>query len=667
MSEMRVDAARIKQLLADNIERFCMEHLDAGKRVNATWCVGSARNEPGESFVVHLSGPRRGQFYENAPEDRDGNIRTLIDIWMARYGVDFREALKGCEEWLRGIGALHVGEMQRTRAAPPAPAPGAGPEVKQDDWRPIQEGSAAWKYLVDERQIDPDVLRRYRVGEGKFWFREFAKAVPGYCFPWYDAEGNLVSAKYFAVARHEGKKVSRVAKGTTANYYHLVGIHAVDPEEGYLVITEGEVDMLSWASAGYPAVSLPMGAKADREGAPNTGNMWIGNDWDWLQLWQSIYVAFDADEVGQAAVKSVVPRLGRERCLVVQYPAGVKDANEALQKEAAGELPHGSLTTAITQAEGWAPELFKRASDYRTDIYEEFFPVDGKEPGLAMPWAMPFRIRPGELTVWEGYSKHGKTICQTFTMVHLAHAGERICIASLEMPPRKTLKNAMRMAIGREKPVRSAIEDGKEVYVPDMELFDRALRWLDERFYVYGKTGKASVDDVLEVFRYAAKRYGVTQFVVDSLMMLEAKEDDLELIKHLMQVLHDFAVEFNAHVHLVAHAKKSDSVKRPEEKYPPRKHDIFGSVHISNIADNVLVVWRHKLKEQKLAKAVQEGRPEEELLEIDAQFDAQLIVEAQRHGDGQLPTKLLWFDMAASWQYFDRYSELTEEGPRVYV
>jgi twinkle protein len=55
-----------------------------------------------------------------------------------------------------------------------------------------------------------------------------------------------------------------------------------------------------------------------------------------------------------------------------------------------------------------------------------------------------------------------------------------------------------------------------------------------------------------------------------------------------------FARDTGAHIHLVAHPRKSPGHNAPEA------HDIKGSGHIRDNADNVVVVWRNREKEKLL-------------------------------------------------------------------
>lgn len=657
-----MDAIEIKRLAMMDAERFCLQFLGAGKRVGGLWRCGDAyggRSEGpnGGSFVVQLEGERVGQCFENGGTGYPIPVRTVVDVWMVQKGCDFNGAIAGLREWLGVRDGWRRGQV--ASGAVLAAARPAAAEVRVD-WVPVREGSVVWRYLVEERGIRPEVLRLYGVGECLKFFPQVGQKVEAVVFPCVDGEGGVLMVKYLGVERPDGDKLVMCNKGAV---YHLFGMGAVVgmrgglPAErrGVVVICEGEIDALTVACAGWPAVSVPFGAKRAREdGSANKGNAWVENDWEWLEGYERVYLAGDMDEEGRGAMEEWEARLGRERCWRVTWPEPYKDANAVWL---AGEQYVGE---ALEGAAANDPASLKRPRVFTGEVWERFWPTDGEEPGLAMPFAdkFPFRFRHGEATLWTGYSKHGKTICQTWLMVAFAARGERVCIASLEMRARVTLGNALRMAIGRSKPMTAQGQ-------PDRELFERAMWWLDERFFVYDVVGQAKLEDMLMVFRYAARRHGVTQFVVDSLMKLDVHEEDTERQKQAMDMICAFAMEYGVHVHIVAHSRKAGE-KRPEEKYPPRKHDVLGSVHLTNQPDNIVVVFRNKRKERELEEARMANKPAEEMDAIDRKPDALFIVEGQRHGSGQEPVRQLWFDAGGSWQYFGSHEDALK-GARVYV
>ena len=638
-----IDAKEVNRLLAQEVESFCREFLSAGKEKSGRWYVGSARNDAGESFVIDLRGAKQGVWadFDPAAGVKPG---SMLDLWMLCRGCDFRTAFQEAKAWLSGMGVLREGAMKRVEAPTSQRRETAAPGKVLVDWKPISEGSAAFNYLVKERGIYADVLARYRVGEGNFWFPQFNKSVPGLAFPAYSADGKeLLMVKYIALERPEGKKVIRSNK---AAVFHLVGMHAVDPAAGHLMIAEGEIDMLSWASAGIAnAVSVPFGA-SDIGGRLD----WVDNDWDFLEGFQDVIPGMDGDAAGKVGTAALLQRLGNDRCSVLAWPNEDDDANEVFQRDPM------ELIRVFDNRRAIDPDELKRAGHFRQEVWERFFPPGGEKPGSPCPWPFPFRFRPGELTGWTGYNKHGKTVNLTYCLTYWASLGQPCCVASLEMPAPTTLHTMVRQCLGRSRPVTAAGE-------PDQAMFDLAMRWLNKYCFVYDKVGEVDLADVLRVFRYAARRYGVKHFVLDSLMKLNVEEDNYDRQKGIVNQLSAFAKETGGHVHLVMHSKKPGE-KRPEEKYWPRKYDINGSAALSNVPDNIVAVYRNKQKEIniELAKHKNATRAEIEVIER-AEPDALFLVLAQRGDDGSEPIHRLWFDVGGSWQYFDNYSDQ----PRVLV
>ena len=124
-----------------------------------------------------------------------------------------------------------------------------------------------------------------------------------------------------------------------------------------------------------------------------------------------------------------------------------------------------------------------------------------------------------------------------------------------------------------------------------------------------------------------------------------------------MNALCDFSLNYDVHVHLVAHSKKPDQ-KRPENKYWPNKHQVRGSVYVTNMAHNVVCVYRSKGKEETLAMNKVTG---EERAKVEQEPDAMFIVQANRE-TGDEPMKRLWFDKTC-WQYLEHQGQT----PKYYI
>jgi twinkle protein len=260
--------------------------------------------------------------------------------------------------------------------------------------------------------------------------------------------------------------------------------------------------------------------------------------------------------------------------------------------------------------------------DFIGEVMHEFFPADGDAQGVMLPWpvlAGKVRLRSSELSVWAGYSGHGKSMLLGQVMVTAAEQGDRVCVASLEMKARKTLKRLTRQVTGSEHPSPADVK--------------KAMDWLDSKFLIYDVVGGQTVKDVLKVFAYVRKRYGVQHFVIDNLMMLDVSAEDKDSQTQVVRDLMQFKAKYDCHLHLVAHSRKGQS-----EDTAPRKLDIAGSSNIVNLADNVFIVWRNKGKE--------EGRRDA------TEPDVILYCDKQRDGEWEGAAKL-WFERG-SLQYRDR-------------
>jgi twinkle protein len=238
-----------------------------------------------------------------------------------------------------------------------------------------------------------------------------------------------------------------------------------------------------------------------------------------------------------------------------------------------------------------------------------------------------FRVRRGELTVWTGFNGSGKSMVLSQVMGHLISKGERVCIASMEMSPPVTLKR-MFQQIG-------AVE------TPTTEYLLAMNEWLADNLWIVAIRGTAKADRLIDVCRYAWKRYGVSQIVIDSLLKCGFAEDDYNGQKQFVDKLCDFTVETQCHVHLVSHARKME-----DELKLPGKMDVRGGSALTDLPDNVIAVWRNKMKEQKIDDVKRVNPAASIPLELSHSFDAVIQVHKQRHYDweGKLA---LWFDKSS--------------------
>ncbi len=255
----------------------------------------------------------------------------------------------------------------------------------------------------------------------------------------------------------------------------------------------------------------------------------------------------------------------------------------------------------------------KTTTELRADLHDEFF-GDASITGRTLPWSNMqdhFRVRPGELTIWSGYNGHMKSMVTGYVMLDLMRQGEKVCIASFEMKPQKTLRRMASQAIGTTNPTPQYV--------------DKFMDAMAGKLWLYTQLGDTTPERVLGVIYYCAEQLGVTQFVIDSLMKVCGNEDDYNEQKRFIGRLCTAAKDLNIHIHLVTHARKG-----VDENKMPGKQDNKGTGAIVDQTDNFISVF--KLPEKK------EGDEEQAKLP-----DFVLGFQKQRHGEweGKLA---LWFN-----------------------
>lgn len=583
-----ITAGQIAEALARDARTVASMLLPNGKETAGEWCVGSVSGEAGKSLKVRITGTKAGTWADFA----EGQSGDLLDLWAQTRGLSISDALsEACQ---------HLG-IRRPSFAGTDSKPKQVKAPKGSTKADADKAVMAW--LTGERKLSQEAVTAYRVGA-----KDGAAA-----FPAFAPDGKTV--QYIKYRATRDKKFWSEAGGIPC----LFGWQAIPANDRSVVICEGELDALAWATYGFPALSPTNGA----------GNVqWIDAEFDRLARFDTIYLSFDMDEAGKAAVPEIVERLGSDRCMVVTLPE--KDANECLRKGVAFE----DIAGCVGNAKSVDPEELVQASEYAAEVVSLFYPEDTIEPGVVFPWRKGrdlFMFRPGEVSLMAGVNGHGKSQMAGQLTLGAMEQGERCCVASMEFKPAKWIKRLTRQAAGMPTP--------SEGYIHAIH------GWYQNKLWAFSCTGSAKSARILEVFRYAVRRYGIRWFVVDNLAKCGFGEDDYNGQKLFVDQLTDFARDHDCHVMLVLHMRKGES-----EDKPAGKMDIKGTGAITDMVDSALVIWRNKRKEveRRIAEQAQEVFDESE------KPDALLTCVKQRNGESE-PCLKLWF-CPQSTQYLDNHN-----------
>lgn len=259
-----------------------------------------------------------------------------------------------------------------------------------------------------------------------------------------------------------------------------------------------------------------------------------------------------------------------------------------------------------------AKQKVRPASEWTDDLIHRLTMPDHCT-GTLLPWrktAELFRIRKNELTLWPGINGHGKSLVLGQIMLAAMAQGEKVLIASMEMKPVSTM----------ERMAKQACKSATPTPVEAREF----SRWTDGRMWIYDHLGSVHWEKLLGVFRYCCAELGTTQIVIDSLMRCGIADDDYNGQKRFMDALVTLKMDYPVHVHLILHSRKL-----ADEGHLPGKFDVKGTGTLTDLADNVVTVWRNKRKEEAQQKASYLRNDKDD--QAIKGPDCLLVVDKQRH------------------------------------
>lgn len=378
----------------------------------------------------------------------------------------------------------------------------------------------------------------------------------------YYKNGILVNNKY-RTNLGNGKKSFRQEKDTEKTFY---GMDIVPKDSKELIIAEGEIDILSFAEQEiFNVVSIP-------QGASETKLECIENCYDFITKFETYIIAVDNDEAGDKLKNTLLTRLGKEKCKIVNWKQ-YKDANEAL-------IAEENLKDFIDNATEINPDGIITFADGFDEIYKYNFEQD--KDFYSTGWNKLdkyIKIRTGYLMIVSGYPSRGKTTFTDNLIVNLTkNYGMKHLIASFESTLASHYNTLFEMF--EEKPIKLANGD----------IFNDTYYNMIDHFYRFDIGKQWSIDEICERTELAVKKYGIQTLTIDPYNRLKNDYKDREdkYIGSILAKLCMLAKRLNILIIFVAHPKKPDGEKCPN------LYSISGSSDWYNMADYGIIVHRDR-------------------------------------------------------------------------
>ena len=346
------------------------------------------------------------------------------------------------------------------------------------------------------------------------------------------------------------------------------------------IVTEGEMDALSFVVAGFDnVVSVPNGAQKNLTYLDDFIETHFENK-------SRIYIAADTDAKGLELRAELVRRFGEEKCRIVTYGEGCKDANELLIRKGSE-----ALKKAITEAQEAPLEGIFTASDVREEL--ELLFEKGLQKGAVLGMGELdelLSVEVGRLLVVTGIPGDGKSEFLDEVAVRFSLKYDWRCAwfspenfpVTLHHPKLIEKLTGKRFMKGIMKPME----------------FDSAVGYLSHNFFDILPEEGYQVDTILEKAETLVRRKGIRVFILDPYNCLEHQipsgQSETQYISEFLEKLRSFARRKQVLVILAAHPTKMK--KDPiSGKYPvPTMYDISGSAAFFNKADFGLAIERDR-------------------------------------------------------------------------
>lgn len=354
-----------------------------------------------------------------------------------------------------------------------------------------------------------------------------------------------------------------------------------------IIITEGEFDALSafqMMGSRYPVVSVKNGAQAALKDCKD--------NYEFLDSFDSVYIAFDNDDAGLEASKQVAELFAR-KAKVVKFPNGVKDANDMLQEGRTKEFE-----VAIWRAESFVPDGIIAGSG----LYDEVMkPIQGSDVDYPFDGLnkLTYGLRKGELVTVTAGSGLGKSqFLREIVYNILNTTEERVGLMFMEESVRKTALSLMSLAANKPLHLPDSVATDEE----KTDAFNKTLG--TERVFLFDHFGSSDVDNIVNRVRYMAKAMDCHYIFLDHISIVvsaQSNGDERKAIDEIMTKLRTLVAETGISLICVSHLKRPEN-KGHEEGAATSLAQLRGSGSIAQLSDMVIGLERNGQADDEQAR-----------------------------------------------------------------
>ena len=465
-----------------------------------------------------------------------------------------------------------------------------------------------------DRGFSKETIHRYRVQVGGVYTSPSGKSMESIAkYPLFSPEGDHVGNK----VRFADKQFAIEGDLSSAG---LFGRHAFPPGSAKTItVVEGQDDALAafqMNGGKYPVVSVHSASTALKD---------VKKDFEYLNSFETIVLAFDADEPGRKAAKAVASAgfpLGKIKILTLRKH---KDANDYLLSK-----DSEAFTREWWQAPVYRPDGLKLGSDMwdeivnRKESFTTLYPFEGLN-------RKTFGIRLSELVVLTADTGVGKTSILKHIEHHLLTDKEivekkyGVGFLHLEEPNGDTALGLL------------SVHNSKPYHLPTTERNPEELRRAyddllnNDRVVIWDHFGSNSVDAVLDKVRHMVA-LGCKYIVLDhlSIVVSDQSGDERKQLDEITTKLKTLTMELDIAVIAVIHTNRQGQIR--------------GTAGVEQLANIVMRLERDKTELNEWRRNV-----------------TRVTIEKNRFCGYTGPASYLWYNPDTG-----RLSELDEDEARIF-
>ena len=421
---------------------------------------------------------------------------------------------------------------------------------------------------MESRGISEEITRKYQITT---WEKNSKIIV----FPFYDEDGTMVFAKYRNTVFKKGDSGSK----EWAEHDTMPILFGMNHCKGFdrLIITEGQIDSLSVAEAGFDnAVSVPTGA---------TGFTWLTHNWIWITKFKEVIVFGDCEHGKITLLDTLSARLPKEitvKAVRVKDYLGEKDANDILRK-----YGKKAIKACIDNAEIPNLDNVKELADVQSvDINR----LDKIETGIDLLDRTIRGMAMGQLVILTGKRGDGKSTLMSQLVCAALEQKRNVFVYSGELADFHFKRWLDYQLAGSANIIEQNNKWGDKDYALSKDVIENINRWYRHRAFIYDNNFIADgseMETLPQTIEKAILKYNVQFICIDNLMTAMERvteQNNLYLAQsNFVGRLKAIAMKYSVVILLVAHPKKGTA-----NEFQDDNELIAGSSDITNKADIIL-------------------------------------------------------------------------------